>query len=71
MERFGATKKVPSIAKRLRNMVGTRRLELLTSSVSINNLHHCWGPPRPLQIRVKRSFNGLKNGLDVFVQPAL
>jgi hypothetical protein len=35
MERFGATKNSPRIAKRLRNMVGTRRLELLTSTVSI------------------------------------
>jgi hypothetical protein len=34
MERFGATEKVPRIAKTLRNMVGTRRLELLTSTVS-------------------------------------
>jgi hypothetical protein len=32
MERLGATEKVPSIAKQLRNMVGTRRLELLTSN---------------------------------------
>jgi len=38
MERFGATKKVPSIAKRLKEMVGTRRLELLTSTVSIKRL---------------------------------
>jgi|SRR5580700_8656311 hypothetical protein len=41
MERFGATKKVPSIAKRLKNMVGTRRLELLTSTVSINRRGDC------------------------------
>jgi hypothetical protein len=34
-ERFGATKKAPRIAKALRNMVGTRRLALLTSTVSI------------------------------------
>jgi hypothetical protein len=34
MERFGATEKVPSIAKPLKEMVGTRRLELLTSTVS-------------------------------------
>jgi hypothetical protein len=34
-ERFGATEDEPRIAKRLRNMVGTRRLELLTSTVSI------------------------------------
>jgi hypothetical protein len=38
MERFGATKKVPSIAKRLKEMVGTRRLELLTSTVSIRSV---------------------------------
>ena len=35
MERFGATKKMASIAKPLKEMVGTRRLELLTSTVSI------------------------------------
>jgi hypothetical protein len=35
MERFGAMKNGLRIAKRLRNMVGTRRLELLTSTVSI------------------------------------
>jgi hypothetical protein len=35
MERFGATENGPRIAKPLRNMVGTRRLELLTSTVSI------------------------------------
>src|ERR1700686_5043343 len=35
MERFGATEKVPSIAKPLKEMVGTRRLELLTSTVSM------------------------------------
>ena len=34
-ERFGATENGLRIAKRLRNMVGTRRLELLTSTVSI------------------------------------
>jgi len=34
VERFGATKKVPSVAKQLKEMVGTRRLELLTSTVS-------------------------------------
>jgi hypothetical protein len=34
MERFGATKNGARIAKALRNMVGTRRLELLTSTVS-------------------------------------
>jgi hypothetical protein len=34
MERFGATKNGPRIAKRLKEMVGTRRLELLTSTVS-------------------------------------
>jgi len=35
MECFGATKKGPRIAKRLRNMGGMRRLELLTSTVSM------------------------------------
>ncbi len=35
MERFGAMKNGPRLAKPLRNMVGTRRLELLTSTVSI------------------------------------
>jgi hypothetical protein len=35
MERFGATEKGPRIAKPLKEMVGTRRLELLTSTVSI------------------------------------
>jgi len=35
MERFGAAENVPTIAKSLKNMVGTRRLELLTSTVSI------------------------------------
>ncbi len=35
MERFGATENGPRLAKPLRNMVGTRRLELLTSTVSI------------------------------------
>jgi hypothetical protein len=35
-ERFGATENGLRIAKRLRNMVGTRRLELLTSTVSIS-----------------------------------
>ena len=35
MERFGATKNEPRIAKPLKEMVGTRRLELLTSTVSI------------------------------------
>jgi hypothetical protein len=34
VERFGATKNGPRIAKSLENMVGTRRLELLTSTVS-------------------------------------
>ena len=34
MERFGATKEVSSMANVLKNMVGTRRLELLTSTVS-------------------------------------
>ena len=34
LERFGATEKVPSIAKPLKEMVGTERLELLTSTVS-------------------------------------
>src|SRR5260370_24115400 len=35
MERFGATEKVANIANPLKEMVGTRRLELLTSTVSI------------------------------------
>jgi hypothetical protein len=34
MERFGATKNGVMIAKALKEMVGTRRLELLTSTVS-------------------------------------
>jgi len=34
MERFGATKNGRKIAKSLKEMVGTRRLELLTSTVS-------------------------------------
>ena len=34
MERFEATENVPKIAKPLKEMVGTRRLELLTSTVS-------------------------------------
>jgi hypothetical protein len=35
MERFGATKNGLRIAKPLKEMVGTRRLELLTSTVSM------------------------------------
>jgi len=38
MERFGATEKVPGIAKPLKEMVGMRRLELLTSTVSTTEL---------------------------------
>ena len=34
MERFGATENELMIAKPLKEMVGTRRLELLTSTVS-------------------------------------
>jgi hypothetical protein len=34
MECFGATRNRPRIAKPLKEMVGTRRLELLTSTVS-------------------------------------
>ena len=30
-----------------------------------NNLNHRLGPPKPLQIRVRRGFNGLNNGLDL------
>ncbi len=35
MERFGVTENGPRIANSLKEMVGTRRLKLLTSTVSI------------------------------------
>ena len=38
-------------------MVGKRRLELLTSTVSIT----ARDPPKPLEISVRRGFDGLKN----------
>jgi len=38
MERFGATKKMPGIAKPLKEMVGTTGLEPATSTVSTANL---------------------------------
>jgi hypothetical protein len=36
MERFGATKNRLKFAKPLKEMVGTRRLELLTSTVTVH-----------------------------------
>ena len=44
MERFGATEDGPSIANLLNNMVGTRRLELLTSTVSKTSYKWTSGP---------------------------
>ena len=29
-----------------------------------NNLNHRLGPPKPFEIRARRQFNGLKNGLE-------
>jgi hypothetical protein len=31
---------------------------------TLNNLRHRWGPPKPLQMRTRRSFDGSKNGFD-------
>src|ERR1700722_18127742 len=42
-------------------MAGPRRLELLTLTQSLQHLTSPLGPPKPSQIRVRRSFNGLKN----------
>lgn len=33
-------------------------------SSPLNNLSRRWGPPKPLQIRARRRFNGLENGLE-------
>ena len=61
MERFGATKKCQAIANPLRNMVSTRRLELLTSSFVSLYLPYSAGPGRNVPRRSARSFINTKN----------
>jgi hypothetical protein len=68
MERFGTTENGLRIAKRLRNMVGTRRLELPTSTVQIlllntvNDLTRLLGTAKYLIIRGSRNSSGCHHG---------